>query len=89
MGGGEIGRRSPEWRCRVRVYVMLVSRVWCLLAPSRGGVPPLGDTQSAEPTLGDLCLLYGPFPANAHPPRGQGSLARSPIPIIRPAGCAS
>ena len=23
------------------------------------------------------------------PPRGQGSLARSPIPIIRPAGCAS
>ena len=27
------------------------------------------------------------FPANAHPPdRGQGSLARSPIPIIRPAG---
>ena len=53
MGGGEIGRRSPEWRCRVRVYVMLVSSVWCLLAPSRGGVPPLGDTQSAEPTLGD------------------------------------
>ena len=57
MGGGEIGRRSPEWRCRVRVYVMLVSSVWCLLAPSRGGVPPLGDTQSAEPTLGDPCLL--------------------------------
>ena len=31
--------------------------VWCLLAPSRGGVPPLGDTQSAELTLGDPCLL--------------------------------
>ena len=58
MGGGEIGRRSPEWRCRVRVYVMLVSSVWCLLAPSRGGVPPLGDTQSAELTLGDPCLFY-------------------------------
>ena len=27
------------------------------LAPSRGGVPPLGDTQSAELTLGDPCLL--------------------------------
>ena len=24
-------------------------------------------TRSAEPTLGDPCLLYGPFPANAHP----------------------
>ena len=67
------------------------ARVWCLIAPSRGGVPPLGDTQSAEPTLGEPCLLYGPFPANAHPPlaRGQGSLARNPIPIIRLAGCAS
>ena len=40
---------------------------WCLLAPSRGGVPLLGETRSAELTLGDPCLLYGPFPANAHP----------------------
>ena len=43
--------------------------VWCLLAPSRGGVPLLlGETRSAELTLGDPCLLYGPFPANAYPP---------------------
>ena len=48
-----------------------------------------GETWSAELTLGDPCLIYGPFPANAHPPRGQGSLARNPMPIIRPAGCAS
>ena len=41
--------------------------VWCLLAPSRGGVPLLGETRSAELTLGDPCLLYGPLPANAHP----------------------
>ena len=65
--------------------------VWCLLAPSRGGVLLLGETWSAVLTLGDPCLFYGPFPANARPPlaRGQGSLARSPMPIIRPAGCAS
>ena len=63
--------------------------VWCLLAPSRGGVLLLGETWSAVLTLGEPCLIYGPFPANAHPPRGQGSLARSPMPIIRPAGCAS
>ena len=31
--------------------------VWCLLAPSRGGVPLLGETRSAELTLGDPCLL--------------------------------
>ena len=37
--------------------------VWCLLAPSRGGVLLLGETWSAELTLGDPCLLYGPFPA--------------------------
>ena len=32
-----------------------------------------------------------PLPCECAPPlaRGQGSLARSPIPIIRPAGCAS
>ena len=49
------------------------------------------ETKSPELTLGDPCLLYGPFPANARPPlaRGQGSLARSPMPIIRLAGCAS
>ena len=35
-----------------------------LLAPSRGGVLLLGETRSAELTLGDPC--YGP--ANAHPP---------------------
>ena len=35
-----------------------------------------------------LQVLQGPCPANAHP-RGWGSLARNPIPIIRPAGCAS
>ena len=34
------------------------------LAPSRGGVLLLGETWSAELTLGDPC--YGP--ANAHPP---------------------
>jgi len=43
-------------------------RVGCLLAPSRGGVLLLGETRSAELTLGDPCLIYGPFPANAHPP---------------------
>ena len=47
---------------------------WCLLAPSRGGVPQLGETRSAELTLGDPCLLYGPFPANAHPPLGVRAL---------------
>ena len=35
-----------------------------LLAPSRGGVLLLGETRSAELTLGDPC--YGP--ATAHPP---------------------
>ena len=34
--------------------------VWCLLAPSRGGVLLLGETWSAVLTLGDPCLLYGP-----------------------------
>ena len=32
-------------------------RVECLLAPSRGGVLLLGETWSAELTLGDPCLL--------------------------------
>ena len=27
-----------------------------------------GETRSAVLTLGEPCLLYGPFPANAHPP---------------------
>jgi len=48
------------------------SKIWCLLAPSRGGVLLLGETRSAVLTLGDLCLLYGPFPANAHAPPGLG-----------------
>ena len=59
-GGGfqaEMSVRSVRRRVSVR----------CLLAPSRGGVPLLGETRSAELTLGDPCLLYGPFPANAHP----------------------
>ena len=81
-GGAPSGAVSEEWVC-------CRASAWCLLAPSRGGVPLLGETRSAELTLGDPCLLYSPFPANAHPPRGQGSLARNPIPIIRPAGCAS
>ena len=63
--------------------------MWCverLLAPSRGGVLLLGETRSAELTLVYPCLLYGPFPANAHPPGLASralSLARNPIPIIR------
>ena len=32
--------------------------VWCLLAPSRGGVLLLGETWSAVLTLGDPCLFY-------------------------------
>ena len=40
--------------------------VWCLIAPSRGGVPQLGETRSAEPTLGDPC--YGPAKRNAFLP---------------------
>ena len=76
---------SPRGSVCRRVSLGLV----CLLAPSRGGVLLLGETRSAVLTLGDPCLLYGPCPANAHPPpRGQGSLARSPMPIIRLAGCA-
>jgi len=70
-------RHNDPWNCDSPlsshcefefVYVMLVSGVEH--SPSRGGVPPLGDTQSAEPTLGDLCVftLRPPFPANAHPP---------------------
>ena len=53
-------------------------------APSRarGGVPPLGVTQSAEPKpdqnpRGDPCLLVtldGPFPSNAHPLRARAFL---------------
>ena len=51
-------------------------------APSRarGGVPPLGDTQSAErtKTLGEtrvlLVTLDGPFPSNAHPLRARAFL---------------
>ena len=38
-----------------------------IIAPSRGGGLLLGENRSAEPTLGDQCLLYGPLPANAHP----------------------
>ena len=49
-----------------RVHVLLGAvRILVLLAPSRGGVPQLGETQSAEPTLGDPC--YGPATAH-HPP---------------------
>jgi len=46
---------------------------------------------STEPTLGDPCFPLRPFPCERAPPlaRGQGSLARSPMPIIRLAGCAS
>ena len=48
-------RRRPaggsKRRCQLRramsVGCVRRVRVWCLLAPSRGGVPPLGETQSA------------------------------------------
>jgi len=43
-GGVPSGDVSEECVC-CRVSV------WCLLAPSRGGVPLLGETRSAEPTL--------------------------------------
>jgi len=47
----------------------------------RGGLARLGNT---------LCLLRCFHLKFSHPPpRGRGSLARSPIPIIRPAVCAS
>ena len=49
-GGVPSGAVSEEWVC-------CRASVWCLLAPSRGGVPLLGETRSAEPTLGDPCLL--------------------------------
>ena len=61
--------------------------VWCLLAPSRGGVLLLGETWSAVLTLKDPCLFYVQTATRVgllfilH-------LARNPIPIIRPAGCA-
>ena len=56
--------REPPKRQKERKHV------WCLLAPSRGGVPLLGETRSAELTLGDPC--YGP--ATAHPPLGVRAL---------------
>ena len=62
-GGVVIGDAVAKGEC-VSSRVL----VWCLLAPSRGGVLLLGETWSAVLTLGDPCLFYGPFPANAHPP---------------------
>ena len=65
--------------------------VVCPLAPSRGGVlqlrgNPVHGTNPRRPVF-----TLRPLPCECAPPlaRGQGSLARSPIPIIRPAGCAS
>ena len=65
--------------------------VWCLLAPSRGGVLLLGETWSAELNLGDPCLIYGPFPANAHPPCAWPKQRRGetrPAGVARLVGCA-
>ena len=38
----------------------------------------------SSPRKASLVVIDGP--ATAHPPQGQGSLARSPMPIVRPAG---
>ena len=51
--------------------------VWCLLAPSRGGVLLLGAKPKARSLLGDPCLLYGPFLENScerAPPRARALL---------------
>ena len=57
--GGETGRRGSDWSDAVAKGECVSSRVlvWCLLAPSRGGVLLLGGTRSAVLTLGDPCLL--------------------------------
>ena len=52
-----------------RKHVLSCSCLVSIIAPSRGGGLLLGETRSAEPTLGDPCLLYGgPLPATAYPP---------------------
>ena len=51
-GGVVIGDAVAKGEC-VSSRVL----VWCLLAPSRGGVLLLGETWSAVLTLGDPCLL--------------------------------
>ena len=69
-GGKETVRRGlsgdavAEWECEREECVSSRVHAGCLLAPSRGGVLLLGETRSAELTLGDPC--YGP--ATAHPP---------------------
>ena len=42
----------------------------------------------ANPRRRVFTFFSGPS-LRTHTPQGQGSFARSPIPIIRPAGCAS
>ena len=74
---------SAEW------WYAMGRVVWCSLAPSRGGVLQL----RGNPVRGANSRTRVYFTAlslrTRTPPRGQGSQARSPIPIIRPAGCAS
>ena len=75
---------SAEWWCGACSVVFISSR-------SRGGVLQLrgNPVRGANPRR--PAIILWPFPCERAPTplRGQGSLARSPIPIIRPAGCAS
>ena len=55
-------------------------RVWCLLAPIRGGVLPLGETpKRGAPSETRVYFVYvapSPSPCERALPRGPGFLAR-------------
>ena len=70
---------------------MSCSGLVSIIAPSRGGGLLLGETPERGANPRRPVFTLQPLPCECAPPlaRGQGSLARSPMPIIRLAGCAS
>ena len=84
-------KRPKSKRHCIQAAVSLVcscSRPWCLLAPSRGGVPPLGETQSAasqrQPSETRVYFTAAPSLRTRTPP-GLGLSCPQPDPREHPA----
>ena len=56
--------------------------VWCLIAPSRGGVPLLGETRSAELTLGETRVYFTALSLRTRTPRPPLGV-RALLPVAR------
>ena len=79
LSDGGVGRSGGGGRVAMSGESVRHARVWCLLAPSRGGVPPLGDTHKRRTNPRRPVFTLRPLPCERAPP-GLGLSCPQPDP---------